>query len=166
LQLVVRVLHPLVHVSEKVDTGAVRESRLFVPPSPFTYSLTVSLYRTKRPVVDHRMQRDKPRTVVADSAEEPGINSWVPRSDRVAELTIPMPALNKPVRDRAVALKLHFEATSLHVRVDPRYPAEATPEELARLRRVEAVIKYAGDEDLGLATSTAAASGGAGSATA
>jgi len=164
--MVVRVLHPLVQQSEKVDTGSVRTSKALVPPSAYTPTLTVSLYRTRRPVVDHRIHKDTPRTVVADTDEEAGTNSWVPRRDRVAELVIRMPGVGKPARDRAVTIKLAFEATNLHVKVDPVNPRVATPEDIAYLRRLEAVIKYIGEEDVGLAAGAtlagSAAAGGAG----
>jgi hypothetical protein len=51
--------------------------------------IDVSLFRTLRPIVDHHTATG-PVTVVADSDAAAGINSWVPRSDLVVHVAIPL----------------------------------------------------------------------------
>jgi len=68
--------------------------------------LELEIYRTFRPVVNYKLHRDTPRTVVVDREDQAGINSFVLRSELGAKLTVPIGGLGRPRREREVDLQV------------------------------------------------------------
>jgi len=109
----VNILFPLVTKDTSVDTSFTVNREGLIPVRGDQVIIDFDIYRTSAHVTNPRTEPDRVRTVPVEVLTDAGRNIGVLRREKVATLSIPIGATDRPRTERTVELRLSFATTEI-----------------------------------------------------